>query len=54
MDLAQLQHEHRQLLSEVAELRCVKNRETVNMDYLKNIVLQVFVDYRMQIIYRVY
>jgi hypothetical protein len=26
---------------EVTELRCVKNRETVNMDYLKNIVLQV-------------
>mmetsp|Transcript_658 Transcript_658/g.1525 ORF Transcript_658/g.1525 Transcript_658/m.1525 type:complete len:598 (+) Transcript_658:194-1987(+) len=40
LDLARLQDDHRRLLSEVAELRCVKNRETVNMDYLKNIVLQ--------------
>lgn len=40
LELARLQDSHRQLQSEVAELRCVKNRETVNMDYLKNIILQ--------------
>jgi hypothetical protein len=40
LELASLQDSHQQLLSEVEELRCVKNRETVNMDYLKNIVLQ--------------
>lgn len=40
LDLANLQDKHRLILSEVAELRCVKNRETVNMDYLKNVVLQ--------------
>jgi hypothetical protein len=43
LDLARLQDSHQQLMSEVVELRCVKNRETVNMDYLKNIVLQVSV-----------
>lgn len=41
LDLARLQDRYNKLLSEVEELRCVKSRETVNMDYLKNIVLQV-------------
>lgn len=38
--LARLQHAHTQLLEEVSELRRVKRREGINLDYLKNVVLQ--------------
>jgi hypothetical protein len=40
LDLADLQQKYQVLLSEVTELRRFRKRETVNMDYLKNVVLQ--------------
>eukprot|EP01041_Mallomonas_annulata_P001349 gene1349-2601_t len=40
LSLARLQHAHTVLSSEVTELRRVRKREGVNMDYLKNIVIQ--------------
>lgn len=40
MDLARLQQGHAELSSEVADLRRTSRREGVNMDYLKNIVMQ--------------
>lgn len=40
-ELAKLQQSQSQLFTEVTELRKVNKREGVNMDYLKNIILQV-------------
>lgn len=40
LELARLQQGHTQLVAEVADLRRVTKREGVNMDYLKNVVLQ--------------
>jgi hypothetical protein len=39
--LAEVQHSQAMLTEEVAELRRHAKREEVNMDYLKNVVLQV-------------
>jgi hypothetical protein len=41
MSLAKLQIDYNTLQNEVLELRKVRKREGVNMDYLKNIVIQV-------------
>lgn len=41
LELAKLQSSHAQLLEENADLRRVSRREGVNMDYLKNIIVQV-------------
>ena len=41
LELGQLQGAHHTLAAEVTDLRRVTRREGVNMDYLKNIVLQV-------------
>jgi hypothetical protein len=41
LQLAELQQMHSSLLAEVAELRRTSRREGCNMDYLKNVVLQV-------------
>jgi hypothetical protein len=43
MELARLHQAQTRLTSEVGELRRVARREGVNMDYLKNIVLQYMV-----------
>lgn len=43
MELARLHQVQTQLAAEVGELRRVARREGVNMDYLKNIVLQYMV-----------
>lgn len=40
LELSHAQHKHDQIASEIAELRRTSRRETVNMDYLKNIMLQ--------------
>ncbi|CAE7579105.1 Gcc1, partial [Symbiodinium microadriaticum] len=40
LELARLQQTHTQLANEAADLRRVAKREGVNMDYLKNVVLQ--------------
>lgn len=40
LELARLQQGHTHLVAEVADLRRVAKREGVNMDYLKNVVLQ--------------
>ncbi len=40
-ELARIQVKYSELAAEVSELRRTAKRETVNMDYLKNIVLQV-------------
>ena len=42
-ELARLQLAHNLLVEEVSELRRTSRREGVNMDYLKNVVLQVMV-----------
>lgn len=44
-ELARLQQSHQILSEEVADLRRTNRREGVNMDYLKNVVLQVSVNY---------
>jgi hypothetical protein len=41
-ELARLQQSHQILTEEVADLRRINRREGVNMDYLKNVVLQVY------------
>ena len=41
LKLAELQHSQTALTAEVVELRRSTRREGVNMDYLKNVVLQV-------------
>ena len=41
LELAKLQQTHASLLIEAAELRRTSRREGINMDYLKNIILQV-------------
>lgn len=40
MELAKFQHIQSQLSNEVIELRRTTRREGVNMDYLKNVILQ--------------
>lgn len=40
LELATIQQKHTALLTEVTELRRVKHREGVNMDYLKNVIVQ--------------
>ena len=47
LDLARLQQSHAGLVTEVQELRRTMRREGVNMDYLKNIVLQ-YMSFPMQ------
>lgn len=42
LELAKLQQRFTELISELNELRRVSKREGVNIDYLKNIVIQVF------------
>jgi hypothetical protein len=41
LELAKIQQEYDQLSVEITELRRVTRREGVNMDYLKNIIIQV-------------
>ena len=41
LELAKLQQAHGDVVSELVELRRVKKRENINMDYLKNVVFQV-------------
>ncbi len=40
-ELAQSQQVLSELTSEIADLRKIKQREGINMDYLKNVVFQV-------------
>jgi hypothetical protein len=47
LELAKLQQGHADLSAEVSELRRTTRREGVNMDYLKNIVLQ-YMSFPMQ------
>ena len=42
LELAKLQASHTQMAQENSDLRRVSRREGVNMDYLKNVVVQVF------------
>lgn len=41
LELAKLQQKHSEIVAEVSELRKVRKREGLNIDYLKNIVIQV-------------
>jgi hypothetical protein len=41
LELAERQQAENQLTAELLELRRITRREGVNMDYLKNIILQV-------------
>lgn len=41
LELAKLQQKHSEIVAEVSELRKIRKREGLNIDYLKNIVIQV-------------
>lgn len=43
LELAKLQQAHGDVVSELVELRRVKKRENINMDYLKNVIFQVHI-----------
>lgn len=45
LDLARVQQSQSTLSAEVSELRRHTKREGVNLDYLKNVVLQVALNY---------
>ncbi len=49
LELAQAQQSYSVLQSELLELRRIKQREGVNMDYLKNIVVQVSLECMLKI-----
>jgi hypothetical protein len=51
LELALLQVKYDSLASELNELRRASRREGVNMDYLKNIILQVMVSFLFAIIH---
>ena len=41
LEVARLQQMYNDTASEIADLRRIARRETVNMDYLKNVIYQV-------------